>query len=667
MSDPQHKNQISLGWTPGGYATAGIILGLVLFLAVNVFASISFRSVRLDLTDQHLYTLSQGTLDILGDLEEPITFRFYFSESLVADSQLLQTYGARVRSLLGEYVAHADGNLVLEVIDPRQFTEQEDEAVAFGLGRVQVGGDQIFFGLVGTNSIDGQEVVPFFVPNREEFLEYDLTQIISRLNQTRRPILGIVTNLSLDTGPLGLAAIEQGLAAQPYFVFEQMQDAFEIEFLERDFDAIPSHIDVLMVAHPREMDPQTLYAIDQFVLRGGRALVFVDPYSEVSLVPGPAGRPLQGSTESSNLEPLLSAWGVHMQDEVIVADRASAAMVPANFDRRRQEMRYVAWLALDPTHTNANEMVTEPLQRGLNISTVGHLQVSAGATTEISPLILSSQDSMLIPVDEVRFEPDMDRLLREFVPTDEIYILSARLSGPVNSAFPDGPPPVEIDEGADGDEQTSTQPSVQPSTQAQADHLARSLSDINVIVTADSDIFDDAIYVGQVNTGSGTQRVSGRDNDAFIMNAIDFLMGTNDLLSLRARAISERPFVVVQELRQEAEERFLEEEQILRTRLEEVDQRLRELRGQVRGMGREAAPELNARRNQELARFQQDQIEIRQRLREVQRSLRADIESLGFRVKAINIVLIPFLIALFAIGLALNERRARAKRHEGRG
>ncbi|TNE37437.1 MAG: ABC transporter [Sphingomonadales bacterium] len=660
-STDKSQNKFSLGWSPSGYAAAAIGLGLIMFLAINVFASVAFRAARLDLTEQHLYTLSSGTMETLSDLREPITLRFYFSESLIAESQLLQTYGAQVRSLLGEYVAHANGNLILEVIDPEPYTEAEDEAVASGLGRAQLGGDQVFFGLVGTNSIDGREIIPFFVPDREEFLEYDLTQLISRLNETQRPKLGIVTNLSLDTGIVDMGAVQQGVAPQPYYVYQQLQSAFEIVFLEQDFDQVPDDISVLMIAHPRELDEGTQYAIDQFVLGGGRALVFVDPYSEVSMVPGPSGMPMRGATESSNLPRLLNAWGVDMDGAEVVADRTYGAQVPANFDPRRGEITYVAWLNLGPESYSPDELVTEPLQRGINLGTVGHLEAVPGATTTIIPLISSSTDSMLIPVDEVQYQPDMDRLLRDFDPTPQQYVIAARITGPAQTAFPDGPPADDEDTESDEPQDLSA------STVDPADQLMDSDGPINVIVMADTDIFDDAIYVLSSNMGSGTQRVSGRDNDAFILNAVDFLMGTNSLLTLRARAISDRPFEVVEDLRRGAEARFLEEEQQLQTRLDEVSQRLRELQGQVRGSGSEAAPDLNLRRQQELARFRQEQIETRQRLREVQRSLRVDIESLGFWIKALNITLIPALICLLALGLIVLHRMRRAERLRRRG
>jgi len=660
------NNKITLGWKPAGYAAAAIGLGLVLFLAVNVFASIAFRAARLDMTQQHLYTLSQGTLETLSELEEPITLRFYFSESLIAESPSLQTYGARVRSLLGEYVAHAHGNLNLEVIDPEPYTESEDEADAAGLGRAQLGGDQVFFGLVGTNTIDGREVIPFFIPDREEFLEYDLTQLISRLNETRKPVLGIVTNLTLDTGPVDLGAVQQGVTPQPYYVYEELRDAFEIRFLEQDFDQVPNDVDVLMIAHPRALDDRTQYAIDQFVLKGGRALVFLDPYSEVSMVPGPSGLPARGATETSNLPRLLNAWGVDMDDSMIVADRANGAQVPANFDPRRGDVTYVAWLNLGPENVSANELVTEPLQRGINLGTAGHLEQVPGATTEMIPLVVSSTDSMLISTDEVRYQPDMDRLLREFEPTPQAYVIAARLTGPVQTAFPDGPPADEEDTQTNEPQEVSSPDTESAQEAAAADQVMQSDGPINVIVMADSDIFDDAIYVANVNMGGGTQRVSGRDNDAFILNAVDYLMGSNDLLSLRARAVSDRPFEVVENLRRQAEARFLEEEQQLQTRLDEVNQRLRELQGQVRGSGEDAAPDLNLRRQQELARFRQEQVDTRQRLREVQRSLRVDIEELGFWVKAINITAIPLLICLLAIGLILYHRMRRAERLRGR-
>ncbi len=643
--------ELSLGWTPTAYASAAIVLAVIMFIAVNVFASVALRSARIDLTAQHLYTLSQGTKDSLAALEEPITLRFYFSESLVSDSQFLTTYGARVRNLLEEYVAHADGNLVLEVIDPEPFTEQEDEAVALGLARAQVGGDQIFFGLVGTNSIDGQEVVPFFVPGREEFLEYDLTQIVSRLNQTRRPVLGILTNLPLDTGSVGLQAIEQGQPAQPFFVYEQLVQAFEIEFLEQSFETVPEDVDVIMIAHPRDLNDATLYAIDQFVLGGGRILLFVDPYSEVSMQPGPGGQPIRGATESSNLERLMTSWGVTMDGDRIIADRGAGEQVPANFDPRRGAITYVAWLALGPEHMNPGELVTEPLQRGLNLGTVGALVQTDDATTELTPMVLSSDDAMLIAVDDVRYGPDMDRLLREFVPSGESYTIAARITGDVTTAFPEGRPMED-----DDDAESPAAPALG------AAHLQRSQGPINVIVMADSDIFDDAFYVAAVDFGNGSQRMPTRDNDAFVLNAVDFLMGSNDLLSLRARAISDRPFVVVENLRRSAEERFLAVEEQLQTRLEEVETRLRELRGQSRGLGTDAVPELDERRREELLRFQDEQLRTRAQLREVQRSLRADIEALGTWIKAINIVLMPILVALLALSLVIVHRVARARR-----
>ncbi len=643
--------QITLGWSPTGYAAAAIVTGVILFLAVNVFASVAFRSARLDLTQQHLYTLSEGTIGTLAALEEPITLRFYFSESLVSDSQFLTTYGARVRNLLEEYVAHAGGNLILEVIDPEPFTEREDEAVALGLARAQVGGDQIFFGLVGTNSIDGQEIVPFFVPSREEFLEYDLTQIVSRLNQTHRPVLGIITNLSLDTGPVGLGAIEQGARAQPYYVYEQLLLAFELEFLEQEIETVPDEIDVLMIAHPRDLSDATLYAIDQFVLGGGRILLFVDPYSEVSMQAGPDGQPMRGATESSQFERLMTSWGVTMDSDLVIADRGAGEQVPANFDPRRGVITYVAWLALGPEHMNPSELVTEPLQRGLNLGTVGALVQIEDATTEMSPMVLSSDDAMLIPVDEVRYGPDMDRLLREFVPSGQSYTIAARITGAVASAFPDGPPASEVDDAGNENSIISALP---------ANHLAE--GSINVIVMTDTDIFDDAFYVAAVDFGSGAQRVPTKDNDAFVLNAVDFLMGSNDLLSLRARAVSDRPFLVVEDLRRRAEERFLAAEEQLQTRLSEVEARLRELRGQTRGLGSDVRPELDERRREELLRFQDEQQLTRTQLREVQRSLRAEIEQLGTWVKAINIVLMPILIALLALGLVVVHRTARARR-----
>lgn len=675
----KRDEQITLGWGPNGYAAAAITLGVILFLALNIFASITFRSARVDLTQQGLFTLSEGTRDTLARLEEPITLRFYYSEALLADHQSLSSYGTRVRSILEEYANHAGGNLRLEVIDPEPFSEEEDEAMALGLQPGEIGGEQVFFGLVATNTIDGQEVVPFFLPSRQEFLEYDLTQIISRLNETQRPVLGIVTNLPLDTGNVGFDAIQQGVPAQPYYVYQQLLASFEIDFLEQDFDAVPEDVDVLMIVHPRELDDQTLYAIDQFVMRGGRVLAFVDPYSEVAMRPGPTGQPLRGATESSNLSRLMSSWGVEMQDGVFVGDRATGELVPANFDPRRAEVTYVAWLTLGPEFMTATDPVTGPLQRGLNMGTVGALTPTEGATTTFLPLVTTSEESMLIPVEEVQYGADMDRLLREFVPAGEPFTVAARVTGEVQSAFPDGPPLSEEDGNAEDDSEapaegqaadTSDRPGAEAEDQTQAvaraNHLEASVGPISVIVVADTDLLDDTFYVQEQGYGGASAgRVGILDNDALVLNAVDYLIGANDLLSLRARAIASRPFTVVDNLRRRAEERFLEAYERLQNELTVVEQRMRELRGQTRDQDIEVSPELDERRREELQQFQQRYWQIREEMRGIQRSLRTDIERLAFQIKAINIVLMPVIIALIALGLVVWHRMRRARRLRG--
>ncbi|PKQ04058.1 MAG: ABC transporter, partial [Alphaproteobacteria bacterium HGW-Alphaproteobacteria-11] len=268
------------------YRIVMLVLLAVLFLAVNLFSNIVFRSARIDLTENRLYTLSEGTNEVVAKIEEPITLRFFYSERLANDYPRIRTYAGHVRDLLQEIRNRSDGQLRLEVIEPEPFSEQEDLAMSLGLkGAPTAQGDIIYFGLVGTNSVDGLEAIPFFTDEREQYLEYDIARMIQNLSRPARPVLGIVTNLPLDTGTGGLMSAMRG-ESLPFMIYEELRDRFELEYLEQQFKAVPSKIDVLMVAHPRELDEATLYAVDQFVMRGGRVLAFIDPHSEVSLTAG---------------------------------------------------------------------------------------------------------------------------------------------------------------------------------------------------------------------------------------------------------------------------------------------------------------------------------------------------------------------------------------------
>src|SRR5579863_5415903 len=299
----------------------------VLFVAINVIANNALRASRVDLTQQHLYTLSDGSRKTLAHIDEPITLRLYYSPRLGDDVPSYGVFAQRVREMLEEYAALAKGKIKLEILDPQPFSATEDRAVAFGLQGVPIdaGGEQVYFGLAATNSTDDQQVIPFFQPDRERFLEYDLTKLIYSLAHPKKIVVGVVSSLPLEGD---FMAAMQGKPLEPYAVIEQLRPLYEVRTLSSGFDAIAGDVDVLMIAQPQNLPEKTLYAIDQFVLKGGKALAFVDPHSETQLAHAGRMSP-PGSPSSSDLEKLFAAWGVTLDKDKIAADRRYARRVNA--------------------------------------------------------------------------------------------------------------------------------------------------------------------------------------------------------------------------------------------------------------------------------------------------------------------------------------------------
>lgn len=628
---------------------ATLVLLAVFFVAINLFANINFRTSRIDLTEASLFTLSDGTRNMLGSIEEPVTLKFFFSESLATDFPRIRTYAARVRDMLEEMRSYSDGKLLLEVIDPEPYSETEDRAMTLGLkGAPTTEGDVIYFGLAGTNLVDGIETIPFFTDEREEYLEYDIARLVQNLTRPEKPTLGIVTNLPLDTGAGGLMAAMRG-ESQSFLIYDELLNRFQLEFLEQDFDRVPNVVDVLLLAHPKPLNDKTLYAIDQFMMRGGRALVFLDPHSEVSLTAGPEGKPVQGYTESSSLDRLLPSWGVALDPNKVIGDRANAQRVQTGLDARRQLSDYIVWLALGADDMNADDVVTADIDR-INLGTVGHLVPLEGASTSFTPVISSSTDASLLDLEFVKTGPTPDALMRAFEPTGEAYVVAARLSGPLATAFPDGAPEVEVEENA-----------LPSASSGPGEHLGASEADANIIIVADTEIFDDRFWVREQSYLGERIAIPMADNATFVLNAVDNLMGSNDLISLRAREKSDRPFTVVEDLRREAEARYLAEEEALEAKIAETEKRLAELQTRAPA-GSDVEEFLSESERAEIRSFRAELSASRSALRDVQRNLRRGIEELGSTVRFVNVALVPLIIMALACVLALVRLQRRKRR-----
>ncbi len=606
------------------YSGAGLLLIAVAFLAFNMLAGLTLTNARVDLTEQKLYTISDGTKQILGEIDEPINLYFFYSDKSAKDLVVLRNYARRVEEMLKAYERAADGKIRLHVIDPEPFSEDEDKAAEFGLQAVplQQGGDQIYFGLAGTNGVDDTQIIPFFPLDQEEFLEYEVSRLVQSLAKPERPVVGILSGLKLNGG----FDMMTRQPTQPWMVMEEVRQLFQIESLKSDTDQIPETVSVLLLVHPKGLPQQTQYAIDQFVLRGGKLLAFVDPWSEADSGMEMPGEP--GGDKSSDLDTLFKAWGLQMVPGKVVGDGANAMSVSVGADK--PPARHAAWLNLPRHSLDQNDVSTAGLEN-ITVATAGILKPLEGAKTQFVPLIQSSEYAMPFDVQRFGMLSDPEELIRELKPTGERYTLAARISGPAQSAFPEG-----IEGRKDG---------------------LKSAANINVIAVADTDILSDRMWV-QVQDFFG-QRVPQpwADNSGFAINALDNLAGSDALISVRSRGRYSRPFDVVEKLQRDAEVKFREQEQVLQQRLADTEQKLTSLQ---QNQDPTKALELTPEQQATLQQFVQEKLRIRKELRDVRFQLNANIEDLGRTLKFINIALVPLVLTLGVLVLWLWRRQRKA-------
>ena len=625
-------------------ALVGLALGLVLFFAVNIFSNATFSSAKLDLTQGRLFTLSQGTRNVLKGIDEPITLKLYYTKLLGERSPQHANLFERVRELLSRYADLSGGRIRLELQHPEPFSDAEDRAVAGGLQGVPINsaGDLGYFGLTGNNTTDDQVVIPFFTTEREAFLEYDLTKMVFTLANPARQVVGVMSPLPLEGGNPMRPPFQQ---SPRWAVLDQVNEFFQVLPVPVSYTEIPDNVDILMLVHPHGLSDATLYAIDQFVLRGGRVLAFVDANAEVDVMSaGPTG-----PSPRSDFDKLLNAWGVKLVENKIAGDLDAARRVNVRVAGKTTVADYVAWLTLSGKNFDTNDAVIGDIGR-INVASAGILEKTGAEGIEVTPLVRTGPRSMAIDAAKVAGQPDVVGMFRDFKPGGAPLMLAARIKGTVASAFPDGPPPLPKPDGA------ADAPAAAP---PKAPHLKQSEKPANLIVVADVDMLHDRFWTDTRELMGQRLLVPFANNADFVVNALDNLSGSDAMIGLRGRAQSTRPFRLVQEIRQAAEQQYRSKEQSLQAKLDDVRQKLEALE---RRRGAEGDVVLSAEDRAAIDKFRSEMIATRKELRDVQRALREDIDRMDAWLKFLNIAAIPLLLGLGTIVVTIIDRVRRKVR-----
>ena len=625
----------------------GVIAVLALLVGINVLVETRLGRAQLDVTQQKLYTLNDGTRKILGGLKDPITLRMYYSRALGGRVPVYGAYADRVREMLREYAAVSSGKIKLEFLDPEPFSDTEDRAIAFGIQGVPIdqSGEQVYFGLAGSNLLDDERTIAFFQPERERFLEFDLTKLIYELSNPTRPVMGVLSSLPLDGDPRMMMMMmrQNPGAGAPWVSMLQLRQTFTVRNVQPDVQAIDPDIQVLLVAHAQNLSETALYAIDQFVMRGGRLMAMVDPHSEgQAMAPNPTG---QRPTETgSDLAKLFAAWGIEYDPTKVVGDITGAWRVRANPGDRVQSVDYVAWYNIR-AGVNNEDPATAALSQ-VTVASPGYIRKKDGADITFTPLLTASPKAGPLALEKVKANPNPVEILGNFKSEGGPYVIAARVRGVLKSAFTEAPPPGKDANGAD-----VKRPDNFPA------HIAVTAEPANLVIAADSDILADRFWV-QVQDFFGQQQATPfSDNGPFVANLLGTLAGGDALIGLRSRGTSLRPFELVDNMQRDAETRYRQTERELQAHLDETQKKLTALRT---GRGEQGANAvISEQQRTAIDDLRKDVTATRVKLRNVQLELRRDIISLESRLRIFNIFLVPALLTVLAVTLGVLRRRRR--------
>lgn len=707
MSSSKSNSSSSAGFTT-------LIVIAIVFVINYIVGGLGLGNFRVDVTQDGLYTLSKGTKNILDRInpDKPVTIRFYVSSDERVMPPILNTYARNAQDLLFEFQKASKDNVILEKLAPNPDTDEEDKAREDQIQGMQVNaeGDNVYLGLA-IQSGSQKEVIPFLNPTEETKLEYDIARAINKVISEKKPIIGVMSPMPVQGSPMFQFQRQRG--QEPWAVVQQLRLDYEVRDVDFSTDKIDKDISVLIVMHPGDIAPLTEYAIDQYILKGGRVLACVDPLCWIGQSYNGQQNPMTGQStfvaQSSDLPNLLKGWGVGYNKSEVVADMFYRGTLMG-----RQNPTA---LQLPAGAINRENPITESLQ-SLTLVSAGALSAPTSGDLNAEVLLETSEQSSLIDVPTA--ESLRTEALREFNASGRKKALALRLSGKFKTAFPDGPPkPTGADAGAPGapsipgmpnipglsapregggaqtdpaapaapadkpaEAAAPAAPAVEKAPAAPAapaadapkadakpaeapkpvlppDHVAESQGDDSaVMLFADADMFYDAFSLSQDQmTGA---LVAINSNLPLFLNAVELLSGGGDLLAVRSRASTQRPFVKLDEMREKVEVEFRPKLQALEKQLNETAEKIGTLRVKTDAKTRTLI--LDPDQQKQLAELQATQAKISKEVREVRKQQNREIDWIKFTLKMLNILFMPLLVISVGLILALRRRAATAAR-----
>ncbi|MBW1781244.1 MAG: Gldg family protein [Deltaproteobacteria bacterium] len=606
------------------------VIGLVVLFLILIFVNIimSYATIRWDATEDNAYSLSEGTRHILSTMTAPVTIKFFYSKSTPNIPANIKVYAKHVEDFLSEYRHAGRGRIKVELVDPKPDSDEEEWAQKYGVEPMRTPGGKIYCGLVFL-SADQEDAISWLDPAKEQTLEYDLTSIIQGLQTIEKKVVGVISSLPLF-GTRGRALPGQPPGKEWLFVTE-MKRIYDVREISLTVQRIDPSLDLLLVVYPKHLSAQMEYAIDQYVLSGGNALIFVDP---LCVSDKSQGNQFTRSSGTS-LSKVFKAWGVSMNSAKAVADFGQPTRVRTGNNTHEDNPLMISARG---NAFNRKDVVTAGLESML-FPVAGAIEKHGDMTYEFEPLVDSSKNAAL--TDAFNAYLGVEAVKKGFVPAGKPFNIVVRLRGTFKTAFPEGRPP-------------SDSPDATAPEESKGSHLKQGKKASTLIIVSDADMLADQFYVQRRNFFGLAISEMFNDNLNFLSNASEILTGSDDLIGLRSRGKLERPFTAVLKLKQKAQERWLTKEKELVGQIEETNQKLRQLESQKDGSQKMI---ISPQQEAEIAKFKGKRQKINRELKQVRKNLRADIEALGATLKGINIFLMPFLVSVVGVVFAIYKHR----------